>query len=136
MVKLQSGGCLCGAVRYEINLDGAETGNCHCRDCQKNSGGAFMPFTTVDAGQLRWISAPTGATKASDTAERRFCASCGTPLTWEGKNYQHHQSVSTGTLDDVSGIEIAFEIYTRSRWPALPPVPGARQYLADDITGS
>ena len=60
---LRQGGCLCGAVRYEINMDGARTGNCHCRDCQKNGGGPFMTFTTPLAGHLRWISEPKGISR-------------------------------------------------------------------------
>jgi len=128
MANIHGGGCMCGAVRFEIDLDGAETGNCHCRDCQKNSGGAFMPFTTVKAGQLRWLHEPTGVMRSSDKAVRRFCSACGTPLTWEGEDYQHHQSVSTGTLDTPSSTPIVFEIFTRSRWPGIQPVPGARQY--------
>lgn len=128
MAKLQSGGCMCGAVRYEINLDGAKTGNCHCRDCQKNSGGAFMPFTSVDTGKLRWISEPTGVASASKNAVRRFCAKCGTPMTWEGLEFQDHQAVSTGTLDDPAQANLTYEIFTRSRWPGILPVSGARQY--------
>ena len=128
MADLRQGGCLCGAVRYEINLHDQRTSNCHCRDCQKNSGGAFMPFTNVDAGQFRWITKPDGAFSASEKAVRRFCSACGTPLTWEGVNDSDTQSVSTGTLDDPSGLEITSEIYTRSRWPDILPVSGARQY--------
>ncbi len=128
---LRQGGCLCGAVRYEINIDRHRTGNCHCRDCQKNSGGAFMPFTSVDRGQFRWLSEPHGEGRASEAAIRRFCEKCGTPMTWEGRDYPNRISVSTGTLDDVSGVEISYEIYTRSRWPGIQPVPGVRQYEAD-----
>ena len=36
-----TGGCLCGAVRYECTADAIFMGNCHCRDCQKASGGAY-----------------------------------------------------------------------------------------------
>lgn len=128
MADLRTGGCMCGAARYEINLDGHETGNCHCRDCQKNSGTAFMPFTNVDAGQFRWISKPEGVARASEIAIRRYCKECGTPMTWEGQDFQDRASISTGTLDDLSGIQISYEIYTVSRWPGIQPVPGARQY--------
>jgi len=128
MVDLRTGSCLCGAAKYEINIDGHKTGNCHCTDCQKNSGAAFMPFTSVDAGQFRWVNKPMGIAKTSDNAIRRFCEKCGTPITWEGKEYQDRMSVSTGTLNDVNDIEITYEIYTRSRWPNMPPISGARQY--------
>ncbi|TNE62055.1 MAG: GFA family protein [Alphaproteobacteria bacterium] len=127
MVDLRAGSCLCGAVRYEINLDGHRTGNCHCRDCQKNGGGPFMTFTTVPQGQLRWLSRPDGAARASNKAVRRFCSHCGTPMTWDGGENDNN-NVSTGTLDDPSGLAISYEIFTRSRWAGLPPVPGARQY--------
>lgn len=125
---LRTGGCMCGSVRYEINMNGSRTGNCHCKDCQKNSGAAFMPFTNVDLGQFRWISEPTGVAQASDIAVRRFCADCGTPMTWEGRDEPDRIAVSTGTLDDTDGIEIVYEIYTKSRWAAIQPVSGARQF--------
>ena len=129
MADLRTGGCMCGAARYEINIDGHMSGNCHCRDCQKNTGAAFMPCTNVDAGQFRWISKPGGEARASDKAIRRFCEKCGTPLTWEADDSPDRQSINMGTLDDPLGIEITYEIYTRSRWPDIQPVPGARQYV-------
>jgi len=125
---IRTGGCMCGEARYEVDLSGAKTSNCHCRDCQKNSGGAFMPFTSMRDGQLKWIKEPQGAASISPAATRRFCTTCGTPMTWEGVEYQQNQSFSTGTLDDVGGIAIAYEIYTRSRWPSIRPVDGALQF--------
>ena len=130
MKSMQAGGCMCGATRYEIDLTDATTSNCHCRDCQKNSGGAFMPFTNVKFGQLKWITEPKGVVSISAEARRRFCADCGTPMTWEEVGCQLHQSISTGTLDDVSGIKISYEIYTRSRWPDILPVEGVPQFEA------
>ena len=133
-INIRTGGCMCGHTRYEIDLDGAKTGNCHCRDCQKNSGGAFMPFTSVKFGQLKWIREPEGVASISAIAKRRFCEKCGTPMTWEGVEYQHHQSVSTGTLDDPSCTRITYEIFTRSRWSGILPVEGALQVEDGDIT--
>lgn len=132
MVDLRQGGCLCGAARYEINLDGNKTGNCHCRDCQKNSGAPFMPFANVDSGQFRWIAKPEGVYQSSSWARRRFCMKCGTPLTWEAIERPERQSVSMCTLDDTSGVEVVYEIFTRSRVPGIQPVQGARQYEADN----
>lgn len=128
MPDLRTGGCMCGAVRYEINLDNSRTGNCHCKDCQKNSGTGFMPFTNVDRGQFRWVTAPKGEACASDIAVRRFCKDCGSPLTWEGHSEPDRIAISTGTLDDAEGIEIVYETFTRSRWACFLPVSGARQY--------
>lgn len=126
--NVRQGGCLCGHVRYEIDMTGSRTGNCHCRDCQKNGGGPFMTFTNPVKGHLRWISEPEGQAHASDIAVRRFCDRCGTPMTWESLANRNDMAVSSGTLDDPSGVEIIYEIYTKSRWPVIPPLPGVDQF--------
>ncbi|WP_417448785.1 GFA family protein [Kordiimonas sp.] len=133
-VDLRQGGCLCGYVRYEINIEGSRTGNCHCRDCQKNGGGPFMTFTNPEDGHFRWLTEPEGRAYASDIAIRRFCIRCGTPMTWESAADANDMAVSTGTLDEPADIAIVYEIYTKSRWADIPPVPGARQYPADNGT--
>ena len=48
-----AGGCLCGCVRYECSADPIFMGNCHCRDCQKSSGGAYEPDIGLPAGALK-----------------------------------------------------------------------------------
>ncbi len=128
---LRTGGCLCGAARYEINMAGSQTGNCHCKDCQKSSGAPFIASSFVDRGQFRWLSRPEGEVRASDIAVRRFCKLCGTPLVWEGEVEPDMISINTATLDDSSGLEISYEIFTRSRWACLAPVAGARQFEAE-----
>ncbi len=131
MDKVQQGGCLCGHVRYELDMTGSHTGICHCRDCQRASGGPFMVFTTPARGHLRWITEPEGRASASDRAMRRFCARCGTPMTWESTSDPMDVEVSTGTLDDPSGVKIVSESFTARRWACLKPVPGLHQFEGD-----
>lgn len=128
----KSGGCLCGAVRYEVDMQGSRSGNCHCRDCQKNGGGPFMTFTTPLAGNFRWLSEPDGIAKASRVARRRFCARCGTPMTWEHETRPADFAFSTGTLDDPSAVTLIYEIFTRTRWACFPPLPGVDQFEASN----
>ncbi len=135
MTDIRQGGCLCGKARYEIDLTDHETGNCHCRDCQKNSGAPFVTNTLVPTGQFKWISKPKGEYSASSAAIRRFCIECGTPLQWDGMENRDLVDVSTSTLDDPSGIAISYEIYTRSRMDGVLPVPGAQQFEAAYGTG-
>ena len=73
-----TGGCQCGAVRYR--LDAAPTGThiCHCRMCQKASGGPFM--ASVLTSSFVVTRGALSIFKSSDIAERGFCAACGTPL--------------------------------------------------------
>lgn len=130
MADIRQGGCLCGKARYEINLLNHETGNCHCRDCQKNAGAPYMTFTLVSLDQFRWISRPSGEYAASSLAVRRFCRECGTPLQWDGLEDRENANVSTATLDDSSGLTASYEIYTRSRMPGVPAVVDAKQFEA------
>lgn len=129
MKDIREGGCLCGAARYQIDLTGQETGNCHCRDCQKQSGAPFATVTTVKIGQLNWITEPDGKVSISKLAVRRFCSQCGTPLQWCGVDYTDTANINTATLDDVAGLDIVYEIYTRSRMAGILPVAGAMQSL-------
>jgi hypothetical protein len=83
-----SGGCACGAIRYECSAEPIMMGKCHCRDCQHISGGAFVPFVIVPAeafkvtqGEIQYHfteSLNRGKHK------RGFCASCGSRLTGAG----------------------------------------------------
>lgn len=130
MKDIRQGGCLCGKARYEIDLTNHETGNCHCRDCQKNAGAPFMMFTLVPAVQFRWLKKPLGEFAASALAVRRFCKNCGTPLQWDGVDEPHSANISTATLDDPSGITAAYEIFTASRLDGILAVAGAKQFDA------
>jgi hypothetical protein len=77
--KVQSGGCLCGAVRFTATPADNEVGVCHCSMCRRWSAG---PFMVRDCGTSLKVEdkASLGAYRSSDWAERAFCKACGTPL--------------------------------------------------------
>jgi hypothetical protein len=98
-----TGGCQCGAVRYR--LDAAPTGVniCHCRMCQKASGGPFMAFAGVATAQFVVTRGEVATFVSSDIAERGFCSACGTPLTYRGAK-GGRISVTIGSLDDPNAV--------------------------------
>jgi len=116
MKDIREGGCLCGAVRYEIDLSGHETGNCHCRDCQKNCGAPFVTSTFVPESQFRWITKPSGEYSASPAAIRRFCAQCGTPLQWDGFKLKGLVDINTATLDDTPMLKCHTKYSYEAEW--------------------
>ncbi|HET9904941.1 MAG TPA: GFA family protein [Xanthobacteraceae bacterium] len=98
-----TGGCQCGAIRYEI-ASPRWTTVCHCRMCQKASGQPFMVFVGGPAENLRWTRGAPRFFASSDIAERGFCAACGTPLTY-GRPGAATLSVTLGSLDDPAAVQ-------------------------------
>ena len=77
-----TGGCQCGRVRYRVTIDNDEAYLCHCRMCQRASGGVSIPFKNVAKAALAWDSGPDYYA-SSPIARRGFCAACGTPLSFD-----------------------------------------------------
>jgi hypothetical protein len=121
-----TGRCACGRVDYIIKDEPMFTHVCHCTDCQRTTGSAFVVHLIVAeddfeiAGNTRAITLPTGSGAGYDL---HFCAECGTYL-WV--RYHYHKvrviAVRGGTLDDVSKIKPQAHIFTRSMqaWMRLP----------------
>ncbi|RFB79311.1 GFA family protein [Methylovirgula sp. 4M-Z18] len=110
----RTGGCQCGAIRYR--LDAAPNGAviCHCRMCQKASGGPFTAFCGVPTPDFVVTRGALSIFRSSEIAERGFCATCGTPLTYRllaGKRV----GVSIGSLDDPNTVVPEEQLGAESR---------------------
>jgi hypothetical protein len=75
-----TGGCLCGAVRYESKAPPSEGFYCHCTICQKNYGGLFSATVKVPGAAFRLSKGELKFFRASSFARRGFCADCGSPV--------------------------------------------------------
>jgi len=124
-----TGGCLCGAVRYECTADPIFMGNCHCRDCQKASGSGYEAAIGVPAPALKI----TGNVKYHDIkadsgsmVSRGFCPECGSRLFGKTSGMPQLAIVMAGSLDDPKQFQPGMDVYTSSAqpWdhmnPALP----------------
>lgn len=80
--QLITGSCLCGQVRFEIDMPHISTGYCHCRICQKFTGSAMSVWTAFPARSVRFVGAEPHYFKSSPIAERGFCKDCGSSLTY------------------------------------------------------
>lgn len=97
-VLCATGGCQCGAIRYAIDLPIPDCNLCHCRMCQKASGGPFMVFVATHPDAVTWIRGAPALYASSSFATRGFCRDCGTPLTYQYK--PDRLSLTHGSLDD------------------------------------
>jgi hypothetical protein len=116
-----TGGCLCGAVRYELNSAPKLSVSCHCRDCQYVSGGApahalimRAEDVTITQGQVKeyWTLSAKG-----NRVARIFCEVCGTPLFAKNEKHPEFLPVKVGGLDDPSQFRTQANIWTQSAPP-------------------
>lgn len=129
--KTLSGGCLCGAVRFEASGPFRDVVVCHCGQCRKWHGAA-PGYTAVDqprfrltAGEdkLRWFD-------SSADAKRGFCQICGSSLFWQGKG-RPHISIAAGSLDGPTGL-VTKAHYMTAYKPDYYELPaGAREWTRD-----
>lgn len=95
------GGCLCGAVRYQVNSPALQTSYCHCEDCRKASGAPAVAWTFFKTGSLEWL---IGNPKVLHFAGRKrsFCGDCGSPLMFFDPEIPDFFEMNTCTFDDPS----------------------------------
>ena len=105
----RSGGCLCGAVKYEAVLAAPHLHACHCNICQKWGGGPSLSlfcagdWAITGEENLTWYD-------SSDWAQRSFCKKCGTHLFGRVPDGDY-RGVHVGSLDDTSGLTLDKHIF-------------------------
>ena len=95
-----TGRCMCGETTYKTTGEPSAAHACHCDDCQRFSGTAFVgvDFETLEInGPIKWFA-------SSEWAERGSCSSCGSAMFWHLNNSSGPQVVSIGSLDDAASI--------------------------------
>jgi hypothetical protein len=136
MMKLPlTGGCLCGAIRYEIAQPPVGVYTCHCTDCQRITSSAFSIGMVVPADAVGLSGETRTVESIADSGRikrRLICPACGI---WIGgmprPNTQAPGTVRViraGTLDDTSWVRPTIHFWTRSRQPWVVLPDGDQQY--------
>ena len=121
-----TGGCLCGALRYEAHGEPTFAGFCFCADCRKASGGGSIGFMGFPAavvrfsGEARQFSSP--AFRGGE-ATRNFCPTCGGLVFGGIVGESDSHTLYAGSLDDPAAFHPSMVIFNRDRpsWAPLPP---------------
>ena len=121
-----SGGCQCGAVRYALYTEPDTADICHCRMCQKAVGNLFMAVAGVPLDAFAWTRGEPALFRSSSVAERTFCATCGTPLSFRYVE-RPRISVTTGSLDEPARAKPTRQYGIEGRvpwWDEIASLPG------------
>ena len=123
MTKITKGGCLCGAVTYELKGELRPVVACHCIQCRKTSG-HYVAATQVAAADAEISGETLTWYRSSDVAERGFCSICGSNLFWRELG-SDNVSIWAGSIDGRTGLRMESQLYAESAgdYYDLPDVP-------------
>jgi hypothetical protein len=119
-----TGGCMCGATRYEIDAPLEAVGYCHCTRCQRRSGCSASISGRVAAGSFRVVRGEQNveAYRPENGFEKAFCSACGSALFSRNPVEPHQIGVRLGTLDSDPGLRPSYRQFVAYAVP-WEPVP-------------
>lgn len=97
----REGGCLCGAVRFEITLPSKWCAHCHCSMCQRAHGAAFVTWFGMEEARFRVTQGKDVLVRfaSSETAWRGFCGRCGSTMLFGGDRWPGEVHVALANLE-------------------------------------
>lgn len=113
-----AGGCLCGAVRYEASAQPYNITHCHCSDCRRSSGAAFVTWASFPRSSFRFTNPMVTAREVAWAGRlRSFCPRCGTPLTFLAGADAAEVDVTVCSFDDPCAVTPADHTWTNDQLP-------------------
>lgn len=126
-----TGGCQCGAVRYELSIEPLAVYICHCRECQKQSASAFGISVRVAKSAFRLqqgdVKSWTRRADSGRTVDCLFCVACGSRV-WHAVAGKEVISVKGGSLDQPLVLTSAVHIWTSRKLPGVVIPDGAVRF--------
>lgn len=108
------GGCMCGTVRYRVNGKHTYAGICHCDDCRRATGGAYVPWFGVKPENFEVTKGKITEHESSPGNQRGFCSRCGSSLTFRGEDL-NDIAITIASLDDPNSITPESNVFLRER---------------------
>ena len=133
-MREMTGGCQCGRVRYTAQVADDEAYLCHCRMCQRATGGVSIAFKNLAKADVAWQHEPDWHA-SSPVARRPFCRECGTPLGF-AFNSSDRIDLTVGSFDDPSAFvpNANFGIESKhAAWEDTSHLPGHKVVETESV---
>ncbi len=105
MTETHRGRCFCRAVSFEIDLPILSCVNCHCESCRRQCSAPMTTYIGAPDGQWRWTGEAPRVYHSSPGVERRFCGTCGTPLTFKSERMSGVMHFYLAAMEDPEAFE-------------------------------
>lgn len=116
---VHTGGCLCGAVRFEARGAPKWTAYCHCRSCRKHTGAPVSAFAGFERLHVAFTKGQLVTFASSAGVKRGFCAACGSTLTYEGDRWPTEIHFHVGAFDMPQDFPPSGHAFADERLPWL-----------------
>jgi hypothetical protein len=131
-----TGGCQCGAIRYEITATPEALYICHCRECRKQSASAFGVSLFVPRAGFRLLQGKvktwSRATDSGRILDCKFCPDCGSRVWHETAGGSETMSIKGGTLDQSLDLASAVHVWTSRKLPGVIIPEHATRFAEED----
>lgn len=129
-----TGGCHCGAIRYEVDGEAITHALCHCRDCRRHSGAPMVGWAMYPLAAVKVTKGAPKTYASSQHGRRQFCADCGTGLFYTNDTtLKGIVDIQTATLDDPDALppRLHVQVAERIGWMAhAHELPEVERYPA------
>lgn len=111
-----TGGCHCGAIRYEVEGEPIHAALCHCTDCRRSAGAPMVCWTLFSNENFRVTQGEAALYASSEHARRHFCPVCGTGLFYTNDQiFPNQTDIQSATLDTPDAIRPGAHIQVAER---------------------
>ena len=120
-----TGGCVCGAIRFQVQGQPYRIGLCHCFDCRKKHGAPLGAFAIFPADQVSFTGDEPGMYAISERSGHYFCRRCGSPV-YSRDEGSDEIELFTGSFDSIDLFTPTYESWICRREEWLPTIPSVR----------
>jgi hypothetical protein len=130
-----TGGCYCGAIRYETAGPAVNQAICHCTMCRRTTGAPCVAWFSVPSQGFKLSKGEPARFRSSDHATRTFCSTCGTQISFTDDASPEETDVTTCSLDEPENMPPHSHIFTGSAMPWLSRADELPQYMQSRTQG-
>ena len=117
-LQTHQGGCLCGAVRYEVKGPSLVVAHCHCDACQRASGAGHSTGAMFSLEGFQLMGDVKEYKYEADNGHevtRAFCPTCGSPIFGKNSGMEGYLTITLGTVDDATEFEAQVVVFARNQ---------------------